>query len=94
MANWRKSRVMAVAPPQQGAKSGTSSPEKKGLLHTKHNLKKNLPPFLPLPPPPTREKGTSHLDGNSIPKIGCHYFWPGLIALPKNTLPIVFQTKK
>jgi hypothetical protein len=32
---------------------------------------------------------TSHwLHGNSIPKIGCHYFWPGLIALPKNTLPI------
>jgi len=26
---------------------------------------------------------TSH----SIPKIGCHYFWPGLIALQKNTLP-------
>ncbi len=32
---------------------------------------------------------TSHLlHGNSNPKIGCHYFWPGLIALPKNTLPI------
>jgi hypothetical protein len=29
------------------------------------------------------------LHGNSILKIGCHYFWPGLIiiALPKNTLP-------
>jgi hypothetical protein len=26
------------------------------------------------------------LHGNSIPTIGCHYFWPGLlIALPKNT---------
>jgi len=23
-----------------------------------------------------------------MPIIGCHYFWPGLIALPKNTLPI------
>jgi hypothetical protein len=22
-------------------------------------------------------------------KIGCHYFWPGLIVLPKNTLTIV-----
>jgi len=24
---------------------------------------------------------------NSIPKIGCHYFWPGIeqLALPKNT---------
>ncbi len=49
-------------------------------------------------PPPThkRERGalslhdtTSHwLHGNSIHKIGCHYFWPGLIALPKNTPPI------
>jgi hypothetical protein len=29
---------------------------------------------------------TSHwLHGNSIPKTGCHYFWPGLTALPKNT---------
>jgi len=24
--------------------------------------------------------------GNSIPKIGCHYFWSGPIALPKNTI--------
>jgi len=33
---------------------------------------------------------TSHwLHGNSIPKIGCHYFWPGLRALPKNTLPSI-----
>jgi hypothetical protein len=23
-----------------------------------------------------------------MPIIGRHYFWPGLIALPKNTLPI------
>jgi hypothetical protein len=29
------------------------------------------------------------LHAYSIPKIGCHYFWPGLIALPKNTLPNV-----
>jgi hypothetical protein len=26
--------------------------------------------------------------GNYILKIGCHYFWPGLIPLPKNTLTI------
>jgi hypothetical protein len=26
--------------------------------------------------------------GNSIPKIGCRYFLPILIALPKNTPPI------
>jgi len=36
---------------------------------------------------------TSHwLHGNSIPKIGYHYFWPRLIALPKNTLPIIQET--
>jgi hypothetical protein len=29
------------------------------------------------------------LHGNSIPKIGCPYFWPGLITFAKNTLPIV-----
>jgi len=33
------------------------------------------------------------LDENSIPKIGCHYFWPGLIALPKNTIPIHIQSR-
>jgi len=42
---------------------------------------------------PSLHGETSHwLHGNYIPKIGCHYFWPGLIALPKNrvrTLPIV-----
>jgi hypothetical protein len=28
------------------------------------------------------------LHGSSIPKIGCQYFWPGLITLPNNnTLP-------
>jgi hypothetical protein len=49
------------------------------------------------PPPPKGEKRedpslhdatSERLHGNSIPKIGCHYFWPGLIALPKNTLPV------
>ncbi len=35
---------------------------------------------------------TSHwLHENSIPSIGCHYFWPGLIALPKNTRPIMMS---
>jgi hypothetical protein len=29
------------------------------------------------------------LHENSIPNIGCDYFWPGLIALPKNTPPIM-----
>jgi hypothetical protein len=32
---------------------------------------------------------TSHwLQGNSIPKIGCHYIWSQLKALPKNSLPM------
>jgi len=31
------------------------------------------------------------LHGNSIPKMGCHYFWPGLTALPKKSLPILGQ---
>ncbi len=52
-------------------------------LNTKDNLKEKRPP------PPQETKGkpcllhdvTSHwLHGNSIPKIGGHYFWPGLIA--------------
>jgi hypothetical protein len=70
------------------------------IFHTKHNLKETLP----LPPNPQEKKGrplalslhdmTSHwLHGNYIPKIGCHYFWSGLIALPKNTLPIYLGVK-
>jgi hypothetical protein len=48
------------------------------------------------PPPPRKKKGgpfipcASHwLHGNYIPKIGCHYFWPRLIALPKDSFPIL-----
>jgi hypothetical protein len=48
--------------------------------------------FHPAPPysrRPSLDDPTSHwLHGNSIPKIGWHCFWPGLIALPKNTVPI------
>jgi hypothetical protein len=58
-------------------------------LHSKHNfLQKH--PSPPLHPQEEREAPslndmTSHwLHGNSILKI----FWPGLMALPKNTLPI------
>jgi hypothetical protein len=41
--------------------------------------------------PFTPRQATSHwLHGNSIPNIGCHYFWPGLLALPKNTLHYLF----
>jgi hypothetical protein len=31
----------------------------------------------------------SLVHGNYIPKIGCHYFWPRLTALPKDTFPIL-----
>jgi hypothetical protein len=31
------------------------------------------------------------LHANSLPKIGCYYFCPELIALPKNTLPNVLS---
>jgi hypothetical protein len=57
-------------------------------------LEKKNPPYLP----PTRKKReapslqdvpSQWLQGISIPKIGCHYFWPEPIALPKNTLPIM-----
>jgi hypothetical protein len=41
---------------------------------------------------PSLHGTTSHwLHENSIPNIGCHYFWPGLIALPRNTPPIICQ---
>jgi hypothetical protein len=57
---------------------------------------KKAPPFLPPSNPQEKKEDpsslhdrTSHwLHGNSIPKFGWHYFWPALIALPKNTLPI------
>ncbi len=39
---------------------------------------------------PSLHDSTSHwLHGNSIPKIGCHYLWPALIGLRKNTLTIL-----
>ncbi len=42
--------------------------------------------------PPSLHDTTFHwLHGNSIPKIGCHYFWPRLVALPKNTLFILLH---
>ncbi len=41
---------------------------------------------------PALHDATSYwLHENSIPKFGYQYFWPGLIALPKNTLPIYIQ---
>ncbi len=54
-------------------------------LHTKHNLKEKH--FAPLTHKKKREAlslhtVTSHwFHRNCIPKIGCHYFWPRLIAL-------------
>jgi hypothetical protein len=41
---------------------------------------------------PSLHDSISHwLHGNSIPKIGGHYFWHGLIALPKNTLAFRYK---
>jgi hypothetical protein len=71
-------------------------------LHTEHNLKKKIKIKFKSPsPPPTPHKKkkekrpftpwhvTSHwLHGKTIPKIGCLYFWPELIVLPKTTLTI------
>jgi hypothetical protein len=34
--------------------------------------------------------GTYFFGVQGITKIDCHYFWPGLIAFPKNILPIEF----
>jgi hypothetical protein len=54
------------------------------LSHSSHKAKREAPSL---------HDTTSHwLHGNSIPKIGCHYFWPGQIAFPKNILPIVCTT--
>jgi hypothetical protein len=54
-------------------------------------LRKQIPPTM-------KKKGAAHslhdttshwLPWNFIPKIGCHYFWRGLIlALPNDSLPI------
>jgi len=53
------------------------------------------PPFLP---PNLKGKKSRHFDSmprpshsheSSLPKRVHHHFWPGLIALAKNTLPII-----
>jgi hypothetical protein len=64
-------------------------------------LKKNPP--HPNPPKPTRKNGrllhsmTQLLIGymeNLFLKLACHYFWPGLIALLKNTLPVEEERRR
>jgi hypothetical protein len=61
-------------------------------LQPNHNLKTTAPP----PHTHKEKKGgpfipcTSHwLHGNYIPKIALPLFWPRLIALPKDTFPIL-----
>jgi hypothetical protein len=45
----------------------------------------SLPPTRKKREPPSLHDMASHwFHGNTIPKTGCHYFWPGLIALPTN----------
>jgi hypothetical protein len=54
---------------------------KKTLLLSHPQEKREAPSLHGVP--------SHRLQGNSIAKIGCHYFWPELIALPKNNLPIM-----
>jgi hypothetical protein len=63
-----------------------------GLHHTSkmEDLIISLPTDKNKREAPSLHYSTSHwLHGNSIPKIGCHYFWHSLIALPTNTLTIL-----
>jgi len=66
-------------------------------LSTPNTTCKKYP--LPLPPhkakseAPSLHDTTSHwLHGNSIPKIGCHYFWPRRIAFPMEGDKFPFYT--
>jgi hypothetical protein len=60
----------------------------------KKEKRKNSP--LPNPRPKRKKLGPSlmHVEpfngciATLVSKTVCHHFWPGLIALPKNTLPI------
>jgi hypothetical protein len=61
--------------------------KKNSPFHTPHTQGKKEAPSL--------HGTTSHyLHGNSIPKIGYHYFWPWLVALPMNTLSIEWKEEK
>ncbi len=62
------------------------------------NTSWKITPPCPSSLPPTRKKreapslhdATSHwLHAIFFPKLSYHYFWPGLLALPKNILPIM-----
>jgi len=91
---WDKSEVLL------GTLWGTCQELGKSLVWAPPRGPRPLPPW-----PPTHKKkredpslhdSTSHwMHGNSIPKIACHYFWPGLVTvvLPKNTPPIVPKRK-
>lgn len=61
-------------------------------LHTNLEIKNPILPTHKIKreaPAPSIDDMSSHwLHGNSFPKISCHYFWPGLISLPKNTLTV------
>ncbi len=67
----------------------------KWIVHSPHQTQ------LENAPTPKRRKGGSYtpwcnfslVAWNSILKIGCHYFWPRLIALHKNTLTIELKIK-
>jgi len=64
-------------------KSTVQVESEQATLHTKHNLEKKtpVPTHKKTREAPSLHDLTSHwLHGNFIPKIGCHYFGPGLIA--------------
>jgi len=64
-------------------------------VHSPHQTQLETPLPHPSPTRKKREALLLHdttscwLHGNSIPKIGCHYFLPGQIALSKSSLPIL-----
>ncbi len=83
------SRSMKRTPHYMSSNKGVQTRD--GCCKTKMCLPIHLSYSLDEVPPKATSlhNATSNwLHGNSIPKIGFHYFWPGLIALPKNTFPI------
>jgi hypothetical protein len=73
-------------------------------IHSSHQTQLETNPLssppTPLPPPPKRKWGSYTVMQLLIGawrfysyKIGCHYFWPWLIALHKNTLSIELKIK-
>jgi hypothetical protein len=79
--------------------TGTHWELKGNIMGTHWRQGKNEKQILLPTPPNFKMKKASHLECMlgpphwlheiSLPRRVCHYFWPGLIPLAKNTLPIV-----